>query len=660
MKYKAFISYRRSDASVVASWLRRRLLAFRPPAALIERLPERSRRDFDSRASFFLDTTYEIANEDFWTKNIEPALRDSQFLIVVSSPAALVARDDGSENWVAREIDTFLAIHGEEEGRKRILVVLAPGARPDRFPGRLGELAERWDWADFRMLSPWRWLKPGSVERSSDAFLKIAAALFAVPQDLLPALRQEEARRRGRIRLMAGGAAFAVTVILAGALAWAVVERGNAVRNYEAARNSVDRLVAVVAAGLRDLQGVDVQTIERALDQVARLVDDLARANPDDPQLDRSKAAMLYEFAKTYQSARATVAAQRKADESLKLRTALVQALPDVPELRAELADSLDLDGDLLRFGKKHSEARIVFAQALALRSSLLLEVAGHRDRANWLLGLSKSHVRLGDTDIDEGTQKPDGDSARQILIQSAVGHYQASLAHSARLYIEDHQSQTSRRELSWSFNKDGDVKARLGFLEPAIASYENALCLRRGLRLEDFLQTKWASDVSWTLQRLAAVRLRMRNTVEAELNLLEVVRIRQVLVTQDKRGDLVLVQELAIGLVQLAEYKKQNNEPETVVALLTGISSLSERLKAAGGGKIPDRLSLPDTGKLHEWVQSQFSSEDLRRHQRNSEAILNPIFQEAANIASPGTLDECRAKVNVALQALTLPDVRL
>ena len=147
MKYRAFISYRRQDAGGTARWLRRRLLAFRPPRELLDQLTPEQRSDAERRVAYFLDTSYQSANQDFWVANIEPALLESEYLIVISSTSALKPRSDGSDNWVAREIDTFLKLHGETEGYKRIIVALAPGASTEDFPGRLNAISRQWDWA---------------------------------------------------------------------------------------------------------------------------------------------------------------------------------------------------------------------------------------------------------------------------------------------------------------------------------------------------------------------------------------------------------------------------------------------------------------------------------------------------------------------------------
>jgi len=81
--YDAFISYRRSDGATIARWLRRRLQDYTLPPRIAE-----GRK----RLSVYLDTAFERANEDFWSNNIEPALKASRYLVVVATPNALQPR----------------------------------------------------------------------------------------------------------------------------------------------------------------------------------------------------------------------------------------------------------------------------------------------------------------------------------------------------------------------------------------------------------------------------------------------------------------------------------------------------------------------------------------------------------------------------------------
>jgi hypothetical protein len=71
--YDAFISYRRSDGTAVARWLRRALVGYRLPRAL------RSRHADELRV--YLDTVHERATSDFYERSIKPALQSSRFLI---------------------------------------------------------------------------------------------------------------------------------------------------------------------------------------------------------------------------------------------------------------------------------------------------------------------------------------------------------------------------------------------------------------------------------------------------------------------------------------------------------------------------------------------------------------------------------------------------
>ena len=97
--FDAFISYRRSDGSRAAHWLRRALKTYRLPPPL--------RQGETPPLRIFLDTAYERASEDFYERNIKPALQTSRYLIVVATPDSLKPRADGGPNWVEREIADF-------------------------------------------------------------------------------------------------------------------------------------------------------------------------------------------------------------------------------------------------------------------------------------------------------------------------------------------------------------------------------------------------------------------------------------------------------------------------------------------------------------------------------------------------------------------------
>jgi hypothetical protein len=241
----AFLCYRRIGGARVAHWLYWRLARYELPAEIRDQLspddPPRPRR-----LRIFLDVLFERASPDFWSRKIVPALEASRHLIAVSTPQAFQELPGGRPNWMCREISTFLDLmEGDEGPRARsVVLVLAPGAPEDRFPGRLNEPGAerpgeppRWDFVDLRLFH-WRHLRPRAREQAEDAFLKIAAHLFDVPEKHLPTLSGYQARRRARRSRWLTTAACTLALVLGGLTYWALRERGTAIeqRNVAIAR----------------------------------------------------------------------------------------------------------------------------------------------------------------------------------------------------------------------------------------------------------------------------------------------------------------------------------------------------------------------------------------------------------------------------------------
>ena len=124
MKYDAFISYRHSELDrFVTENLHKKLEAFRLPNSIIKQrgkdCKKKIERVFRDRDELPLATN--LADP------ITEALTNSEFLIVICSP-----RTPGSE-WVAKEIDTFISMHG----REHVLAVLVEGEPDESFPPQL-------------------------------------------------------------------------------------------------------------------------------------------------------------------------------------------------------------------------------------------------------------------------------------------------------------------------------------------------------------------------------------------------------------------------------------------------------------------------------------------------------------------------------------------
>ena len=98
--FDAFISFRHSDARPIARQLRDDLQRWRAPDELDSKL--------EGSLAVYLDTFQRRPTTDFWLNNVLPALHSSQYLIVILTPSVYKPLEDGSDNWVIREIREFL------------------------------------------------------------------------------------------------------------------------------------------------------------------------------------------------------------------------------------------------------------------------------------------------------------------------------------------------------------------------------------------------------------------------------------------------------------------------------------------------------------------------------------------------------------------------
>ena len=185
-RYRAFLSYSHSDEAV-ATRLHRALESYVLPRNVqkAHALPRRL-------IPIFRDVD-ELAAASGLTTRLQDALDQSQWLIVLCSPAAAQSK------YVNSEIEYFLQKHGAS----RILCALVQGEPAECFPPAIKALKEEPLAADFR---------PGKDFELSK--LKLIAALAGVG---FTELRNREAQRRKRQQLMA---ASLVAGLALGALLW--------------------------------------------------------------------------------------------------------------------------------------------------------------------------------------------------------------------------------------------------------------------------------------------------------------------------------------------------------------------------------------------------------------------------------------------------------
>jgi tetratricopeptide (TPR) repeat protein len=271
-EYDAFISYRRSDGSTVARWLRRELEGYRAPHSM--------RKRFGRKLRIYLDTAYERGASDFYEQNIKPVLLSSSYLIVVATPDA-VRRGDETNDWIAREIADFSA---GPNGRN-VIAARGAGDFADPLPADLPLRFPNIEIVDLRGATRFWYFNPARAYRLTSEKLKIFAPLLDVPLDDMPKLRQEEERRQQSRIGIATGATLGVLLAVSGLSIFALQSRNQAVRSLEDSMFATGSMV-LLAGGLGDDAADDTARTRRLLiNQGCDLIDNLSSGSGVDPAI---------------------------------------------------------------------------------------------------------------------------------------------------------------------------------------------------------------------------------------------------------------------------------------------------------------------------------------------------------------------------------------
>src|SRR6516165_2929538 len=115
---------------------------------------------------------------------------------------------------------------------------------------------------------------------------------------------RQAATRRRNVLTGSLAAGLVVALSLASLAYWqrgiAVEQRDKATRNFKLAQQTAEGLVFDIAQGLRNVQGMSVETVRKILETSRATFEQLAKSAPDDLSLQRSRAVMLGNFGDTY------------------------------------------------------------------------------------------------------------------------------------------------------------------------------------------------------------------------------------------------------------------------------------------------------------------------------------------------------------------------
>jgi tetratricopeptide (TPR) repeat protein len=259
-------------------------------------------------------------------------------------------------------------------------------APPDQKSGALlhGLLLSRA--RDWLIKYPQRFL--GSGIEPMRAFIAASAAA----EDARSA-RARSVRRRLFQATAAAAIIFAAVAAVAGWQYFAAEQaRQRAERNFGIAKNAADHVVFRIAQDLRNVQGMRVESVRQILDAAQAMMDELARAAPDDLPLQRSRAAMLNQFVTTYLGAGDLTRARAAAEESLAIRRKLAAADPGNAGWQRDVSVSLDQVGDVRRAAGDRAGALAAYEESLAIRRKLAAADPGN---AGWQADLVDSLYRV-------------------------------------------------------------------------------------------------------------------------------------------------------------------------------------------------------------------------------------------------------------------------
>jgi len=228
-RYRAFISYSHKDEKIAAK-LHRYIEQFRIPKKMEMKREQKSEK-FPKRIFPVFRDKDELPSSADLGAQIETALRNSDFLVVICSPYSAQSR------WVNEEIITFKRI-GKTAHILALIVSGEPNAeektdvsnKEECFPEGLKYAFD----ADGTLNHSVR-MEPIAADcrkgrgNTSDAFMKIVAGLLGVGYD---ELKQREIKRKQRFAYLISGGALAV-VLLTGSLSIVAIKNANAFKEQK-------------------------------------------------------------------------------------------------------------------------------------------------------------------------------------------------------------------------------------------------------------------------------------------------------------------------------------------------------------------------------------------------------------------------------------------
>ena len=316
-------------------------------------------------------------------------------------------------------------------------------------------------------------------------------------------------------------------------------EAARAERNFGAAKNTIDTVIFDLAEGLRNIEGMRVQTVRRILDRAEAAVAQLAARTENVPAVQRSQAAMFNLFAETYLQLGATKLADDYAQKALAITRALVAKEPNNDQWQRDVAISLNNVGAV-----RWDQGDLAGALAAHRESLAILRALEAKQPGGYQRDMTVPLGMIGDVMAAQGD------------LSGALAAYRKFLAISRALAAKTPDVLVLHRDVSVALNKTGDMLVAQGDRDGALAAFQPHI--RRRLAAKDPANSVWQRDLVVSLNKIGDTLAAKGERAGALVALREALAIMHALAVKDPgnviwQGDVALGQE-KIGDVLIAE----------------------------------------------------------------------------------------------------------
>ena len=691
--YRAFLSYSHKDTPR-CEWLLRGLEAYRVDRDLIGRITTAGTIPRDLRPVFRDRDEFSVGSLKEQTLQ---ALRGSQFLVVVASPAS------AASDYVNEEIRLFKQMRGDAN----VFALIAEGDAPANFPPALRHHVG----ADGVVTqTPFDSLA-GDIAKDGEreAFVKIVAGLLGLPYDYVWMRDVKAQKKRAKARAALGGA-FAVA---ASAAAWfgyehlgtrqAVERHEQTLATHDVAisqhgadlaeiKKIVDQLVAAAPAQARETPGLrqgvaefvqyaaaGAQAGDTRLAQAYALLKEnkVAEAASLFRQVAEAKEQAAQTNNKEAAEAWRRLGAIAQLHEPWKARDYYARAVA----LDPSNAKGLYLDGWMQLSAKNLGAAEKSYRALLALESanedqkfwarSGLADIAATRGDLPGALKLyrvaQEAMQRLAAADAGNAEGQRDlsvsYDNIGDVLVSQgnlpeALKSYRASLAIFERLAAADAGNAQAQRDLSVSYENIGDVLVRQGNLPEALKFYRASLAIRERLAAADAGNAEAQRDLSLSYERIGDVLVKEGNLPEALKSYRASLAIRERLAAADA-GNAQAQRDLSLSYERIGDVLvKEGNLPEALKSYRASLA-IRERLAAADAGNAEAQrdlsVSYENIGNV---LVSQGNLPEALKSYRASLAIRERLAADAGNAEAQRDLSLSYEKIgDVLVKEGNLPE---